>query len=357
MLLGELARILGGELRGDAALDIAGVAGLEDAGEGDLSFVASAAHMKAAVLSRASCLLVAEFDDNLLQAQLKVPDPHRAFAQAIEELASRRRPAPGIHPLAHIDASAVIGKDVSIGAGAVVEAGASIGEGTIVYAGAYLGYDVKVGCDSMICPNVTVMDNISIGSRVIIHAGAVIGSDGFGYIQRDGRHVKVPQAGTVIIEDDVEIGACACIDRATTGATIIGAGAKLDNLVHIAHNVRVGSHAALAAQFGTAGSATIGKWVMTGGQVGVADHVTIADGSVFGGQSGVLGDIKEKGIYAGAPAMPVSQWLKVSAIMRKLPELFSRVRALEKKASLKKASLKKADLKDDQDKSSGNSPD
>ena len=315
MLLGDLARILGGELSGNTGIDITGASGLEDAHEGDVSFVASAGKMKLAASSVASCLLVSEFDDALPQAQIKVADPHHAFVTVLETLCPRRRPAPGVHASAHLADSASIGPDVSIGAGVVLEDGARIGSGSIIYAGAYIGFDVEVGDGCIIYPGVTLMDGVSMGNRVIIHAGTVIGSDGFGFIQRDGRHVKVPQVGTVVIEDDVEIGACCCIDRATTGATIIRKGVKLDNLVQIGHNVEVGEHAALASQFGVAGSSRIGSWVMAGGQAGVADHMNIA----------------EKGTYAGHPARPVNDWLKISAALAKLPGLIKRVRALEKK--------------------------
>ncbi len=330
MRLEDLAGSLKAEFRGDPNLEITGVAGLTDAGAGDVAFLAGRKHQKAALASAASCILVNNFQDDLAHAQIKVSDPHRSFAELLDRLHPRRRPEPGVSPSAHIDEGASIAEGVSVGAGAVVSDGASVGARTIIYPGAYIGFGVSIGEDTMIYPNVSILDNVSIGSRVIVHAGVVIGSDGFGFLQRDGGHVKVPQVGSVRVEDDVELGACVCIDRATTGETVIGAGTKLDNLVHVAHNVTLGKNVVFAAQAGIAGSTTIGDNLMSGGQVAISDHVNIESGTMLAARTGVHTNLK-RGIYAGAPAMPHREFLKATPLVGKLPDLFRRLKELEKK--------------------------
>ncbi len=330
MRLEDIARTLNAEFRGDPELDIKGVAGLEDAGGGDVAFLSGRKHLKAASGSAASCILVGEFQDELKQAQIKVPDPHRAFGELLERMHPRRRPGPGVSPEAHIDKGASIGEGASVGAGAVISDGASVGARSIIYPCAYVGYDVSIGEDTVIYPNVSIMDGVSIGSRVIVHAGAVIGSDGFGYLQRDGAHVKVPQVGSVRVEDDVEIGACVCIDRATTGETVIGAGTKLDNLVQVAHNVKLGRHVVFAGQSGVAGSTTVGDNVMAGGQVAISDHVDIEAGTMIAAKSGVHKSLK-KGIYAGTPVIAHRDFLRSAPLVGRLPELFKRLKEIERK--------------------------
>ncbi len=330
MRLEDLAGSLNAEFRGDPELDIKGASGLENAADGDVAFLSGRKHLKAASGSAASCILVGEFQDELKQAQIKVPDPHRAFGELLGRMHPRRRPGPGKSPAAHIDKGASIGDGASVGAGAVISDGASVGARSIIYPGAYVGYDVSIGEDTIIYPNVSIMDGVSIGNRVVVHACAVIGSDGFGYLQRDGAHVKVPQVGSVRVEDDVEIGACVCIDRATTGETVIGAGTKLDNLVQVAHNVKLGRHVVFAAQAGIAGSTTIGDHLMSGGQVAISDHVDIEGGTMLAARTGVHTNLK-KGIYAGTPALPHREFLRATPLMGKLPDLFRRLKELEKK--------------------------
>ncbi len=330
MRLEDLARTLNAEFRGDPELDIKSAAGLENAAGGDVAFLSGRKHLKAALGSAASCILVAEFQDDLAQAQIKVPDPHRAFGELLGRMHPRTRPGPGVSPEAHIDKGASIGEAASVGAGAVISPGASVGARTIIYPGAYVGFNVSIGEDTVIYPNVSIMDGVSIGNRVVVHAGSVIGSDGFGYLQRDGAHVKIPQVGSVRIEDDVELGACVCIDRATTSETVIGAGTKLDNLVHVAHNVTLGRHVVFAAQAGIAGSTTIGDHLMSGGQVAISDHVDIEAGTMLAARTGVHTNLK-KGIYAGAPALPHREFLKATPLIGKLPDLFRRLKELEKK--------------------------
>lgn len=330
MRLEDLAGSMKAEFRGDAGLEIIGVAGLEDAGEGQVAFLAGGKHRKAALNSAAACILVSEFDADLPQAQIKVPDPHRSFLELLGQMHPRRRPEAGISPAAHIDVGAAFGDGVSVGAGAVVSDGVTVGARTIIYPGAYIGFGVCVGEDCIIYPNVTIMDGVILGNRVLVYAGAVIGSDGFGYIQRDGGHLKVPQVGDVVIEDDVEIGACTCIDRATTGKTVIGAGTKLDNLVQVAHNVKLGSNVVFAAQAGIAGSTTIGDNVMSGGQVAISDHVEIEAGTMLAARTGVHNNLK-RGVYAGAPALPHRVFLRSTPLLGRLHELFRRITDIEKK--------------------------
>ncbi len=330
MRLEDLAASLKAEFRGTADIDITGVAGLENATEGDVTFLAGRKQLKAAVLSSASCILVNEFTDDLQLAQIKVPDPHRCFAELLDKFHPRRRPTPGVSPAAHIDKGAKLAEGVSVGAGAIISDGATVGARTIIYPGAYVGLDASIGEDSIIYPNVSILDKVNIGSRVVIHSGSVIGSDGFGYLQRDGGHVKVPQVGTVRIEDDVELGACVCVDRATTGETVIASGTKLDNLVQVAHNVKLGKNVIFAGQAGIAGSSTLGDNVMVGGQVAISDHLDIEAGTMIAGKSGVHNNLK-KGIYAGIPAIAHRDFLRSSPLVGRLPELFKRLKEIERK--------------------------
>ena len=325
-----MAASLKAEFRGEAGIEITGVAGLEGAKEGDVAFLAGRKQLKAVQNSSASCILVSEFSPDVPQAQIKVADPQRCFAELLQEFHPRRRPEPGVSPEAHVDKGSTLAEGVSVGAGAVISDGASVGARTIIYPGAYVGFGASIGEDSIIYPNVSILDRVSIGNRVVIHAGSAIGSDGFGYIQRDGGHVKVPQVGTVRIEDDVEIGACVCVDRATTGETVIASGTKLDNLVQVAHNVKLGKNVIFAGQAGVAGSATIGDNVMIGGQVAISDHVDVESGTMIAGKSGVHGNLK-KGVYAGMPAIAHRDFLRSAPLVGRLPELFKRLKEIERK--------------------------
>ncbi|HYA31295.1 MAG TPA: UDP-3-O-(3-hydroxymyristoyl)glucosamine N-acyltransferase, partial [Thermodesulfovibrionales bacterium] len=196
--------------------------------------------------------------------------------------------------------------------------------------GVFVGRDTIVGTHCLIYPNVTIREKVTLGNRVIVHAGSVIGSDGFGYVLEDGKYHKIPQVGSVVIGDDVEIGACVSIDRATTGSTVIGSGTKIDNLVQIAHNVRIGENTVIAGQVGIAGSTEIGDFAVLGGQVGVSDHARIDSGAMVGAQSGVFGHMP-KGVYSGSPAIPHREWLKASALFSRLPEINRRIKELEEK--------------------------
>lgn len=328
MKLREIAEMLGGELAGGLDTEIRGAAGISDASEGDITFLSSSRLIKECIASKASAVIVKEPVPEIKKPQLKVSNPQYSFARLLEHFYVKPFVASGISDRAYVSGKAIIDKDVSIFPMAFISDGASVGSKTVIYPGVFIGENSSVGDECIIYSNVTIRENVKVGSRVIIHSGAVIGSDGFGYVMEKGVHYKIPQVGGVVIGDDVEIGANVTIDRATTGNTIIGRGTKIDNLVHIAHNVKIGENSVIAAQTGVAGSTEIGNYVVFGGQVGVADHAKIDDGVMVGAQSGAMGHVK-KGIYSGSPMIPHRDWLKSMVIFAKLPELSKRIKELE----------------------------
>lgn len=327
----ELAQKLNAELEGDAQRRVTGVASIEFAQEGDVVFAESPRYLRLAERCGATAVIVWRDAPSIGKTLLRVDSPREAFLKALELFAAPPSHPQGISPHAVISVDAQLGEGVAIGAGSVVEAGARIGRGTVVYPLCYIGRGVQVGEDCLLYPHVTLMPGVRLGNRVIVHPGAVIGADGFGYITVEGQHRKVPHLGTVEIGDDVEIGANVCIDRAKTGATRIGAGTKIDNLVHIAHNVQVGEGCLLVAQAGVAGSSRLGRYVVLAGQVGVSDHVSIGDGAVVAAQSGVAGHLKGGQRYFGTPAREHMRQLRLMAYTGRLPELFERVQAIEQK--------------------------
>jgi UDP-3-O-[3-hydroxymyristoyl] glucosamine N-acyltransferase len=269
-------------------------------------------------------------------ALVAVPNPSLAFAQVMARLVPPPPPfRPGVHPSAAVDPGAVFDASrVSIGPQAVVEAGVSIGPGTTIGASCFLGDGVVVGADCVLHPRVTVMRQCRLGDRVILHPGVVIGADGFGFEQvQDGRREKIAQVGTVVLDDDVEIGANTCIDRARFGQTRIGAGTKIDNLVQIAHNVVIGKNCVVAGQTGIAGSARLHDGVTIAAQVGIAGHIEIGTGVIITGQSGVAKSMFQPGVYMGDRAEPIRKMLRIMAAVHQLPELVQRLRALEKKSA------------------------
>ena len=328
MKLREIAELLGGELAGGHDVEIKGAAGISNAKDGDITFLSTAKLISECIESKASAVIVKDTVPEIKKPQLKVANPQYAFARLLEHFYVKPFMASGISDKAYVSDKAQIGENVSIYPLAFVSDRASIGSKTVLYPGVFIGENSSVGDECIIYPNVTIRENVKVGSRVIIHSGAVIGSDGFGYVMEKGMHYKIPQVGGVIIGDDVEIGANATIDRATTGNTMIGSGTKIDNLVQIAHNVKIGENSVIAAQGGVAGSTEIGNYVILGGQVAVADHAKIDDGVMVGGKSGVMGHL-EKGIYSGIPVIPHRDWLKSTALFAKLPELNKRIKELE----------------------------
>ena len=330
--LQELADLCGGVLRGDPALKITGAASLSEAVPGEISFYADPRYMSRLKKTHASAIFVAsDFSEKTDVAQIRVPNPSKAFEQVVLKLAPKPIAfAPGIHPTAIIDPSAKLGTDVSIQPHTVIEANASIGSKTVVGAGCYVGHESAIGDSCLIYPNVTIRERSRIGARVIIHSGVVIGADGFGFESIEGRHQKIPQIGIVQIDDDVEIGANTTIDRARFGRTWIQEGVKIDNLVQIAHNVIVGKNSIIAAQTGISGSTRIGEKVMMAGQVGVIGHLTIEDNTVIAAQSGISKDLPG-GAWFGSPAVPLPEAKRQIAWIHRLGKLFERVKALEKK--------------------------
>ncbi|MDI6744678.1 MAG: UDP-3-O-(3-hydroxymyristoyl)glucosamine N-acyltransferase [Thermodesulfovibrionales bacterium] len=328
MKLREIAEMLGGELAGGPDIEIKGAAGISDAEGGDITFLSTAKLIGECIESNASAVIVKDTVPEIKKPQIKVSNPQYAFARLLEYFYVKPFMASGISDGAYVSDKAKIGEDVSVYPMVFVSDSASIGNRTVIYPGVFIGENSSVEDECIIYPNVIIRENIKVGSRVIIHSGAVIGSDGFGYVMEKGVHYKIPQVGGVIIGDDVEIGANVTIDRATTGNTIIGKGTKIDNLVQIAHNVKIGENSVIAAQTGVAGSTEIGNYVVFGGQVGVADHAKIDDGVMVGAQSGAMGHVK-KGIYSGSPMIPHRDWLKSIVIFAKLPELNKRIKELE----------------------------
>jgi UDP-3-O-[3-hydroxymyristoyl] glucosamine N-acyltransferase len=330
MKLKEIASLLNGEIVGDPEIEITGVSGIKEAHKEDITFISAQKYMKDLSGCKASCVIVKEPIADLTIAQLKVSNPLFAFAKLLEHFYIKPQKPTGISKDSIVSNKAKIAKNVSIFPFSYISDGVSIGEGTIIYPLVFVGKNSSIGEKCIIYPNVTLRENVKIGNGAIIHSGSVIGSDGFGYVFEGGRHYKIPQVGGVIIEDDVEIGSNVSIDRATTGNTMIGRGTKIDNLVQIAHNVKIGKNSLIIAQVGIGGSTEIGSFVTLAGQVGVADHAKIDSETMVGAQSGVIGNLT-KGVYSGSPAIPHREWLKAQAIFAKLPELYKKVKELEEK--------------------------
>ena len=336
MKLRELADRLGCRLEGDGEIEIRRVAGIEVAGSGDLTFLANQkyhGHLKGTAAS-AVILSHAATSEGTAAAVLRADHPYLAFAKAVAVLTPGITPAPGIDPTSAIGQHVHIGADVTIGAFVVVGAGARVGDRTVLHSHVVVGPGAGIGDDCVIHAHVSIRESVQVGNRVVIQDGAVIGSDGFGFVkQADGTHFKIPQHADVVIEDDVEIGANTTIDRPSVGETRISAGTKIDNLVQIAHGVTVGKRALFAAQVGIAGSTVIEDDVVFAGQVGVAGHLRIGKGVVATAQTGVPNSVDPGEIISGYPAIPNRDWLKASAIFRRLPELKKRVAELEERIS------------------------
>jgi UDP-3-O-[3-hydroxymyristoyl] glucosamine N-acyltransferase len=332
--LSEIAERLGCRLEGDADIDIARVATLESARAGDLSFLTSAKYHRLLATTRASAVILGSSEPAGASpvAVLRSPHPSVTLAQALRLLASCALPPSGVDRLSAIAPDATIGPDSSVGPFVAVGAGASIGARAVNYPNVVIGPNARVGDDCVLHAGVSIRDGVVIGHRVTILDGAVIGSDGFGFArQPDGTHLKIPQHAAVVIEDDVEIGANTTIDRPAVGETRVAAGTKIDNLVHLAHGVKVGRRVLLAAQVGIAGSTAVEDDVMMGGQVGVGGHITIAKGTVAGGQSGITRSTEPGSYISGYPAIDNLTWRKAQVIFRRLPELKNRIEELEQR--------------------------
>ena len=355
--VGEIAQLLNAQWVGDAATPITGVAGLESAASGTISFIDSYTHNPEALAPHAAAIIAPEALREALEearrrqrkcvenggARKRETDrksheksivfagnPRLAFAKVLEWMQPAALPEKGVHSSAVIESNAIIGKGVTIREGCYIGHAARIDDGAILYPHVTIGDGAQIGADSIIYPSVVIYRQVHIGKRVRIHSGSVIGSDGFGYVFDGERHQKVPQIGTVIIEDDVEIGANVCIDRATMGATRVGEGTKVDNLTQIAHNVQIGKNCVICGQVGLSGSVIIEDNVSMAGQVGLRDHVKIGKGAILGAKAGIMADIPPGEFVMGSPSLPQREYLRVHAASRKLPDMAKQLRRLEK---------------------------
>jgi UDP-3-O-[3-hydroxymyristoyl] glucosamine N-acyltransferase len=320
--LGELAERLECRLEGDGEIEIRAVAGLEAAGPGDVTFYSNPRYAKALAVTRASAVILDDRAPAAPGAMLRTPHPYLAFARALELLTADDTPPPGVHPSAVVAGSATLGPGVSVGPLAVIGEHARLGARVVVHPHVVIGRGVHIGDDCILHAHASIRERCMLGNRNILQNGAVIGSDGYGFVPApDGRHHKIPQRAIVVLEDDVEVGANTTIDRPAVGETRVRAGTKIDNLVQIAHGVTIGRHTLLAAQVGIAGSTTVGDRVVLAGQVGVAGHLTLGDGVVATAQTGIPNDVAAGALVSGYPAIDNREWLKASAVFRKLPEL------------------------------------
>jgi UDP-3-O-[3-hydroxymyristoyl] glucosamine N-acyltransferase len=332
--LAELQARVGGRIVGDGSVAIARVSAIDDAGADALTFATDERYYAAALASGAAAVLV-DASVTIEEAAatkplLVIENARAALATFLAALKPPRPRGPFRHPSAVVEEGAQIGDNVYLGAQSYVGARAQIGNGATIAPGAYVGDDARIGEETWLHPRATVHEKCVVGARVVLHSGSVIGSEGFGWAFLVDRLERIPQVGNVVLEDDVEIGANTCIDRAQTGSTIVGRGTKIDNLVQIGHNCRIGKHCAIAALTGFAGSTTVGDFVKIAGQVGTRGHMHIGSGSTIAGKAGVWGDVPDGAMVSGDPARDHRERIRVEAVMRKLPELQKRVAKLEK---------------------------
>ena len=327
----ELVRAIDAQLHGPAELRITGVNSLERAEPGDLALLSGHRLLDQALHSRASAFIVPQYFPDLNGAQVVSAHPQFDFVRLINQFFTKTFSPTGIAENVVTGSNVRLGRDLSIGPFVTIGHHTTLGNRVTLYPGVFLGEGVTIGDDSVLHPNVSIQDGCRIGARVIIHAGTVIGSDGFGYVQHEGRHHEIPQQGIVVIENDVEIGANVTIDRATFGATCVRQGTKIDNLVQIAHNVTVGEHGIIVAQVGIAGSTTIGKGVMIGGQAGLIDHLTIGDQAMIAAGAGIEKDVEPGARMSGLPATQSTAFFRTHVLVQQLPELKKQISNLEKR--------------------------
>lgn len=328
--LEELAALLNGEVVGDGSLLISGVTNIEEAGAEQITF-AVAPHLEKAAVCAAGAVIIPADTEDFVKPAIRVANPRLAFTTLLQLFTPPLEVPRGVHPTAVLADTVKVGQNVAIMPYVVIEDDVTIGDNTVIYPHCHLGRGTTVGADTLLYANVSVREYTEIGNRVIIHSGTVLGSDGFGFVTVHGAHRKVPQVGNVVIGDDVEIGAQVAIDRATTGSTVVKQGTKIDNLVHLAHNVVIGEHCFLVAQTGIAGSAKVGHHVTFAGQSGSAGHLTIGDNCVFAARSAPISDVPSGSFFAGFPARPHKEWLRGEAAVQRVPELLKKVRELEKR--------------------------
>lgn len=329
--LSEIAAYLQASVVGDGAVEIRDIKGLDEAGEGDLTFLANAKYRKKIATTAASAILVSAPVEGTGKNFIVVKDPYAALARLLALFYPEERDFQGVSPAAFIGPGAAVADGATVYPGVYVGAGARVGRGTVLYPGVYVGHGASVGEDCILYPNVTVYRRCLIGSRVILHAGVVVGSDGFGFANPGIENRKVPQVGIVQIDDDVEIQANTTIDRGTLGKTWIQRGVKIDNLVQIAHNVVIGENSIVVAQVGISGSTRLGKRVIIGGQAGLVGHIHVGDNVMIAARAGINKDIPPSRIMSGAPAIPHAEWLRLNAHILRLPEMHKTVQELRKK--------------------------
>jgi UDP-3-O-[3-hydroxymyristoyl] glucosamine N-acyltransferase len=341
--LREIAQIIGGEIVGDADTLVRGVNGIKEARAGEITFIANPKYSPLLEKTSASAVITGREVISSPCPLIRTDNPSLAFAKVISLFTPSEIVHPaGIHPSALLGKGVSLGKDVSIGPYVVIGEGVSIGERSVICAGCFIGTGSQIGQDALIYPNVTIRERISLGKRVIVHSGTVIGADGFGFVNIEGRHHKIPQVGTVQIGDDVEIGANVAIDRARFDKTVIGAGTKIDNLVHIAHNVVIGEDSIIVAQAGISGSTIIGNSVTLAGQAGLVGHITIGDGAIVAAQGGVTKSVPAHTMVSGYPARPHDIAKKINACVQNLPRLYESVRQLKEKLQKLEEGIKQA---------------
>jgi UDP-3-O-[3-hydroxymyristoyl] glucosamine N-acyltransferase len=334
--LRDIAAAVKGDLIGDGDIPIHGFAGIQGAQEGQITFLSHASYLRYVPQCRASALIIGKKtspDDVRGMNVIIVDNPDLAYIEVVGMFREDEPRPAGIDPRALVSPEAEVAASASVGPFACIEKRARIGERVTIYPFCYIGPGVAIGEGSVIYPHVTIYRDTTIGRNVIIHAGTVIASDGFSYTWDGARHAKIPQVGSVIIEDDVEIGANTAVDRASIDATVIGRGTKIDNLVQVAHNVRIGQNSIIVSQVGIAGSAHIGNNVVLAGQTGVKDHVTVGDQVMAGGRTGITKDVPAGSLIWGTPHMPHKEFMRLQMYIKKLPALFEKIKDMEKKLS------------------------
>lgn len=333
MKLEKVCELIKGDLKGDPLIEIEGVSGIKEAEKGDITFLFDKRYIKELKHCQASAIITNK-DLDIPISSIIVKNPYLAFAKLLETFYPKKPCPKGIDKNAIIKKNVKMGKDITIFPHVYVGNDVGLGDRVILYAGVFVGDNCRIGDDTVIYPNVSIYENVRIGKNVIIHSGTVVGSDGFGFVKLDdGSYYKIPQVGGVCIEDDVEIGANVCIDRANLGETIVKKGVKIDNLIQLAHNVSIGRNTIIVAQTGISGSCDIGDHVVLAGQVGVIDHVKIGDHSTITPKSAVIRDIPPKSIQSGMPSMDHSIWRKVHVLLPRLPEFIKTLKELGKRVS------------------------
>lgn len=339
--LKEIAKAIGGELVGEPDTVITGISGIKEAKYGDITFLANPKYEPLLATTQASAVIASKGIKTADKPLVRCDNPSLAFAKAVNLFMPQKIKHPqGIHPTALVSGKAKLGQGVSIGAYTIIEDNVAVGDASVIYGGCYIGYNTTIGKDCLIYSHVSIRERVEIGNRVIVHSGTVIGNDGFGFASVDGVQEKIPQIGTVVVEDDVEIGANVTIDRARFDKTIIGKGTKIDNLVQIAHNVIVGQDCIIVAQAGVSGSTVLGKGVILAGQAGLVGHISVGDKAIIGAQAGVTKSVPAHTMVSGYPAREHNEAKRVNACVQNLPALYKKIKDLEEKIKKLEGKLK-----------------